>query len=327
MNCSTTWPCAALPAADLSGRTTMKVGGRAPWLLEPATPDEFREVWLLLRERGLAARVLGGGANLLIADGELDFVVLSTTRMGRIFRPGAGANGGEALSDSGEQRAEQLARVAPAPRDEDPRLVAWAGASLPGLLRTARELGWSGLEGLVGVPGSAGGAAAMNAGGHWGDFWDVVEAVRVITPEGELVDIPRAQANPGYRDGGLGENIALGVVLALEVSERAAVATAMDSCLREKNAVQPVTEASSGCIFKNPDPELSGGRGAGQLIDECGGKELRRGAALVSPRHANFIINSGGASATDVLTLIEDTRDLVAQQTGLRLETEVRIWP
>jgi UDP-N-acetylmuramate dehydrogenase len=317
----------------------MKVGGRVAWLLEPATPEEFREAYLLARERGHQVRVLGGGANLLVCDGELPFTVLCTSRMGRIFRPGTqpedGADGApESGSTADPEREpaplaqlEDLARVAPVPREDDPRLVAWAGASLPGLLRTARELGWSGLEGLVGVPGSAGGAAAMNAGGRWGDFWDVVESVRVLTPEGELRDITRAAAKPSYRDGGLGENIVLGVVLALEVSQRAEVSTVMDTYLREKNALQPVTEASSGCIFKNPDPELSDGRRAGQLIDECGGKELRRGAALVSPRHANFIINSGGAQAADVFTLIEDVRDLVAQKTGLQLATEVRIWP
>jgi UDP-N-acetylmuramate dehydrogenase len=326
MNSSTTWPCAALRGADLSGRTTMKVGGSVRWLLEPATPEEFHDAWTLVRERELDGRILGGGANLLIADGELDLTVLCTTRMARIFRPGIEARGGAALEAEGEEAIGQISAVAPVERERDPRLVAWAGASLPGLLRAARDLGWSGLEGLVGVPGTAGGATAMNAGGRWGDFWDVVETVRVLTSEGELRDIERADSSPTYRNGGLGDNLVVGVVLALEVSTRAAVTEAMATYLREKNAVQPVTESSCGCIFKNPDQDLSEGRSAGQLLDSCGAKNLRRGDAVISPRHANFIINKGSARASDVLALIEDARELVAQKTGIRLETEVRIW-
>jgi UDP-N-acetylmuramate dehydrogenase len=105
-----------------------------------------------------------------------------------------------------------------------------------------------------------------------------------------------------------------------EVNERC------KSFLAEKNAVQPVAEHSCGCIFKNPDPELSDGRSAGKLIDDCGGKGLERGDAHVSLLHGNFIVNRGTASAADVLTLIEDVRDLVQEKSGVQLETEARIW-
>ena len=317
------WPCAALSNADLADRTTLHVGGRVEWLLEPSDPEELRLAWQAARERGFVPRVLGGGANLLVQGGTLPGVVIATTRMRRVFRP---LDTESAFEGDEEAEVASVGRVAPLDRHVDPRLIAWCGATLPNIVRTAQELGWSGLEGLVGVPGSVGGGVAMNAGGRPGCVWDVVESVRVLTAEGELVDRPRAECSPGYRDGGLGTDLCVGAVLALKVESKAAVRERMRSFLHEKRAKQPVTEWSCGCVFKNPDPELSGGRGAGQLIDDCGGKGLERGDAFVSPLHGNFIINRGGATADDVFGLIEDLRATVADRSGIELATEVQVW-
>lgn len=298
----------------------MRVGGLVEWLLEPATPDELREAFAAARETGETVRILGGGANLVIDDGVLPGVVVSTTRLRRIFRPSSG--------DGGEDIAGEIpsSRVAPANPADDPRLVVWSGATLPSVVRAARDLGYAGLEGLVGVPGNVGGGVAMNAGGKWGDMWDVVETVRVLTPEGELVDRERADCNPTYRNGGLGDDIVTGAVLRFTPEPRPAIEARMREYLLEKRTVQPVTEWSAGCIFKNPDPELSDGRSAGRLVDEAGGKQRTRGDAIVSPRHANFIVNRGGATATDVFTLMEDIQDMVAQKAGIQLEFEVKRW-
>ncbi len=316
MSSSITWPCAALPDAELGPRTTMRIGGRAEWLLEPAHPDELREAWCAAREAGYTPRLLGGGANLLIEDGDWPGVVIATERLRRLFRPSA----------EGEDDSLPSARVAPLERQRDPRLVAWCGATLPSLVNAAKELGWAGLEGLAGVPGQLGGGLATNAGGRQGELWDVVERVRLLEPSGELVERERAQCSPSYRDGGLGRSIAMGAVLRLEPDSIAAVKERTREYLIHKNRVQPVRESSSGCIFKNPDPELSDGRSAGELIEAVGGKECSRGDARVSRLHGNFIVNRGRATAADVLTLIEDLQDLVAQATGIRLETEVRVW-
>jgi UDP-N-acetylmuramate dehydrogenase len=299
----------------------MRVGGRVEWLLEPATPDELRAAYRACLARGIAPRLLGGGANLVIADGVLPGVVLTTDRMRRIFRPASGAT-----SESLDERALPPAEMAQADPADDPRLVAWAGATMPALLRAARGLGYSGLEGLVGVPGHVGGGVTMNAGGRWGDMWDCVESVRVLDEAGEFVDVARADAAPRYRDGGLGRRPVVGVVLRFEPAPRLAIAEKMREYLRHKRAVQPVTEWSAGCIFKNPDKELSGGRSAGQLVEETGGKALRRGDAVVSPLHGNFIVNEGRATATDVFTLMEDLRDHVAQKSGIELVFEVERW-
>ena len=316
MSSSDNWPCAALRDADLSQRTTMRVGGTSQWLLEPSNPEELRDAWLAARERGFMPRVLGGGANLIVEGGHFPGVVISTARMRRLFRPGR----------EGDDEELPSYHMAPMERERDPRLVAWCGATLPALVSAATKLGYSGIEGLVGVPGSLGGGIAMNAGGRWGDLWDVVDSVRVMAPDGELMDLERADCTPGYRDGALGGRVLMGAVMSFEVKAKLAVKELAAEFLREKNSVQPVTQWSSGCIFKNPDPERSEGRSAGKLIDDCGGKSLARGTAQVSPLHGNFIVNGGEATAADVLTLIEDVRDLVAEKTGIELETEVRIW-
>ena len=180
----------------------MKVGGRAEFLLEPANPQELAEAYLAAREwcdehpeREL--RVLGGGANLIIPDGTLQGVVLGTDRMRRVFRPHEEQDDDPLKSGEG---TVPNARVA-FDRESDPRLVAWCGASMPGLARMATQLGWTGLEGLVGVPGSLGGGLAMNAGGRWGEVWDTVERVMVLDPEGELRELTRDECTPGYRNG------------------------------------------------------------------------------------------------------------------------------
>lgn len=299
----------------------MRVGGVAEWLLEPTDPDELSRAYLAAREAGMRVRLLGAGADLIVDDGLHSGVVIATGRVDRVFRPGTLSR-----ETPFEASPEDGAQVAPMLASDEPRLVAWCGASLPGLVRAASELGLSGLEGLVGVPAKLGGAVATNAGGRWGDIWDVIETVRVLTPEGQVLDLERGECDPVYRDGRMGERIVIGAVLALRPATRKEVSERARAFLLEKNSVQPVTEACAGCIFKNPDRELSDGRSAGRLIDDLGLKGLERGAATVSRLHGNFIINRGGARAADVFGLIEEVRARVAEATGIQLEREVRSW-
>lgn len=313
---SPSWPCAALPDAPLSDRTTLRVGGRVEWLLEPADPLELREAYVAARERGFLPRILGGGANLIVAGGLLPGVVIATDRLKRTFRPTGG------IDFDPESRAE----VAPPDPADDPRIVAWAGATMPSLVQTATALGLAGLECLAGVPGHLGGGVAMNAGGRYGELWDVVELVRVLEPSGEVRDLAREECSPSYRNGGLGERIVLGAVLRLRPSKVSEVRERAKQYLLEKRRVQPVTEWSAGCVFKNPDPNLSGGASAGKLVELCGLKGRARGDAVVSELHGNFILNRGAATADDVLALIEEVRAEVAERTGVVLETEVKVW-
>lgn len=295
----------------------MRVGGSAEWLLEPATPDELRKAVVAAREDGFEPRILGGGANLIVDDGVLPGVVITTDRMKRLFRPQAISAG---LVD------EPDARVAPAPREEGLRFVSWAGTTHQKLLTSASELGWSGLEGLAGVPGHVGGGVAMNAGGKWGGMWDQVERVLVVDERGDLVELAREECAPRYRNGGLGRKIVASVLLKFTLDSVPAVKTRTREYLIAKNKVQPVSLWSAGCIFKNPDPETSGGRTAGQLVDQCGLRGARIGDAEITDLHGNFFVNRGQATAIDLLALIERARSVVAEKTGVVLENEVKVW-
>ena len=315
------WPCAALAGAELASRTTIGVGGSVEWLLEPATPEELRRAIGAAREAGFEPRILGGGANLIVAEGVLPGVVIATDRLQRVFRLEANVPSEESLRAIGPDD-----RLAPQSPGENARIVAWAGASMPRIVSTTQKLGWTGFEGLVGVPGNVGGGIAMNAGGRWGEMWDVVERVLLVAEDGSFVEKAREECQPTYRNGQLGRAIVASAVLRFRPDEKAAVFERCRDYLKQKKDAQPVTERSAGCVWKNPDQSKSGGLSAGKLVEQCGGKGKSRGDAVVSPLHGNFIVNRGKATATDVLTLIEDVHDLVAQKTGISLEREVKVW-
>ena len=327
MICSMNFPCAHLRQVQLADRTTLRVGGVAEHLLEPADPDELREALAAVRETGLPYRLLGGGANVIIADGVIPGVTIATARLRRTFRHVPRELRADAHDDAPlDPFTEGAPRLQLPEEEHEPRLVAWAGSSMPGLVNTAKSLGWSGLEGLAGVPGSIGGGLVMNAGGSWGELWDVVETVRVIDEAGGFRDLPRECCSPRYRDGGLGAAVVAGVVLRLERSTKREVEEAVRRYLQHKRDVQPVTEWSAGCMFKNPDREASGGKGAGLLIEESGGKGLTVGDAQVSEKHGNFVVNRGRATAGDVLAVVERVQALVAERTGIELAREVKVW-
>lgn len=295
----------------------MRVGGRAEWLLEPATPEELRKAVVAAREDGHEPRILGGGANLIVDDGVLPGVVITTDRMKRLFRP---------IEMHAGLVEEPDARIAPAPREEGLRFVSWAGTTHQKLLASASQLGWSGLEGLAGVPGHVGGGVAMNAGGKWGGMWDQVERVLVVDERGDLVEMARADCAPRYRNGGLGRKVVASVLLSFRLDTVPAVKERAREFLLAKNKVQPVSLWSAGCIYKNPDPDRSGGRTAGQLVDACGLKGTRIGDAEITDLHGNFFVNRGNATARDLLALIERARAVVAEKTGVLLENEVKVW-
>lgn len=300
----------------------MRVGGAAEWLLEPADPEQLREAIEAVRAEGLEPRILGGGANLIIEDGVLPGVVITTDRMQRLFRPEPDRE----LSESMRMLEDPSPRHVAMPREEGLRFVAWSGISMPKLVRSAAKLGWSGLEGLAGVPGNVGGGVAMNAGGRWGDMWDAVERLLVVDENAQLVELTREQCQPAYRNARLGRKVVASAVLRFSLSEPKLVEEGVREYLQQKNAVQPVTLWSAGCVWKNPDKNQSGGRSAGQLVEQCGGKGRGVGGAVVSEKHGNFVVNTGNASASDVLQLIRETEALVADKTGILLEREVKVW-
>jgi UDP-N-acetylmuramate dehydrogenase len=194
-----------------------------------------------------------------------------------------------------------------------------AGYGLPRLARETADAGLSGLEALAGVPASVGGAVAMNAGGRHGEIADAIDYVDVLTPEGGIRRLARADVPFRYRSWGLAGHVALAA--GFRLSPDPAARARFDGILADKKATQPLGSANAGCVFKNPP-----GARAGAIIDAAGLKGTRVGPAHVSTKHANFIINDGGARAGDVLRVIDIVRDAVRTRFGVALVLEVVPW-
>ena len=276
----------------LAVRTTFRIGGSAAFFLEPTDERAFADAYAAAVRSGMPVHILGGGSNLLISDSGVQGIVLSTARLrGRI-----------------RTASRRRARVP-------------AGMSLRKLVRWTARHRLAGLEGLVGIPGTVGGAVYMNAGGRHGAIGSRVGAVWCVGRDGETFVRGGRDVRWEYRSTNIREPI-LAVELLLDRDRPAAIRERMDATLAQKRESQPVAEPSAGCFFKNPP-----GESAGSLIERSGMKGQRVGMARVSTRHANFIVNMGGATAGDVLALRGKVRDRVRERFGLRLEDEVCHWP
>jgi UDP-N-acetylmuramate dehydrogenase len=276
--------------APLSRHTTYRVGGPARYLVVPAARDDVREVFT----SGEEVFVLGGGSNVLAADAGFDGVVL------KIFGT--------------------LAHLAV----REGEVVVGAGRALPSLVTSCAEIGLAGMEWAVGVPGTVGGACRTNAGAFGQATWERVTYVEVIAADGAVVRLGPGDVAAGYRYARfpVPEPFAIAeVALRLTPSERAAVKARTEGYKARRAAGQPVGEASAGCVFKNP-PE---GPSAGELIDRAGFKGRTRGGAVVSTKHANFIVNDGGAEAADIYGLITEIREGVKKKFGVALELEIQL--
>ena len=240
-------------------------------------------------------RILGGGSNLVVSDEGVPERVI------RLRGDFASAD----LELSPESTPEQ-------------RITGWVGGGvpLPGLLRRLRDAGLSNLEGTVGVPAQVGGAVWMNAGTRYGEMFDGLHRIEIVTPA-ETRQVLASDLPWGYRHSAIERgHVVTRVQLKLRYSTPEEVAARMNEADQARKG-QPKMK-TPGCAFKNPQ-----GGSAGKLIDEAGLKGTRRGGAMISPEHANFIVNVGGATARDVLALL----DLIREKVGLTLELEYELWP
>lgn len=277
---------------SLAERTTLRVGGAARLLLEPATEDDVRLALGYLRKQEIPTLWLGRGSNLVVPDEGVDGAVLT-------------------LAHPNWQAFEV---------QKDGRIWVGAGLRLKNLCGLAAKHGYTGFEFLEGIPGNVGGALRMNAGAMGGWMFDVVDAVRLLTPEGRVEVRPKQAMEVDYRHcADLHSAVALGAWLrpAAAGAPTTAVAAQIEAYREKRQKSQP-REPSAGCIFKNPP-----GDHAGRLIDVTGLKGERVGGALVSPVHANFIVNTGGATSADVITLVRRVRARVQAAHGVTLEPEV----
>jgi UDP-N-acetylmuramate dehydrogenase len=276
----------------LSEYTWFGLGGRAKWFLEPTGNDQLRLILQRCERSRLQWRLLGGGSNLLVRDGELDLVVIRL---------------------SGAEY-EQI-------RCDGTRV--WAGAATPlsRLVRQSIREGLAGLECVAGIPGTVGGAVRNNAGGRFGQISTSVRIVRVMDPGGSITDWPAAELEFGYRSSNLIGAVVLAVQFELQQDDpRDLLQRFREAWLYKKNT-QPMGQGNAGCVFKNP-----AGLSAGALIDQAGLKGWGVDGVRVSQRHANFMVAGDGARSEDVLRLIDIVRKRVYDRFGVFLELELELW-
>lgn len=288
-------------APSLATRTSIRLGGAAIAEVRLKGPAGLEALPALTARLGGSVALFGEGTNIIAAEGDLPLVLVAQ-------EPDFG------LRIEEEREKSVIVRVE-------------AGLRLPALLSRTATMGLSGLEGLAGIPGSVGGATAMNAGSYGVTFGELTRSLRIFTPGLGLVELPATDMVFAYRSCTLKERpepfLVHEVCLELRKSSRQAVRESMRAVYMKKQATQPVTARSAGCVFKNPAPDAP----AGRLLEEAGLKGLSVGGMRFSPLHANFLVNEGNGRHAEALELISLAQERVLDHSGHSLELEVRLWP
>jgi UDP-N-acetylmuramate dehydrogenase len=270
------------------------VGGKAEVLCPIESRDQLQAVMAFLREEKIVHLVLGRGSNLLVKDGGFGGVVI-------------------ALKGSLATIEKRLSG--------DRILVAGGGLGIAELLHYCQAEGLKGLEFLAGIPGTVGGAVAMNAGAWGKDMAEWVRHVELVMPAGDVVTMNRGELRFSYRQSSMPHGaVIVRVGLALEQDRPEVVEEKVTAYLKERKEKQPLEYPSAGSIFKNPSHDT-----AGRLIERAGLKGKKIGGAMISLKHANWIVNTGEAKTGDILALMQLARQKVKEQTGIDLEPEIRV--
>lgn len=276
----------------LSAHTTFKIGGPADIFVEPNSPEKLSRVMQLISEYKAPLTVLGSGSNVLVRDGGIRGVVLSLCQLRHVKR-----------------------------RDEK-TLVMGAGFMLKEASEYAWQEGLSGMEFAIGIPGSLGGAVFMNAGAYDGEMSQVVTKVTAVDRNGEFHTYSGGECRFAYRHSLFQDNheVVAEVEMTLVPGDAKLIKAVMDDLTERRESKQPLEHASAGSTFKRPP-----GYFAGTLIEQTGLKGLAVGDAMVSQKHAGFVVNVGTAKAKDVLAVIHEVQRRVKEAHGVDLETEVRL--
>jgi UDP-N-acetylmuramate dehydrogenase len=271
--------------------TSWRIGGPADIFAEPAGREEMRLAVSYAHERSIPLIIIGAGTNILVSDEGF---------RGIIIKVGSG-----------------LDRISVS----ENHVTAEAGAKLSRLAATARDAGLGGFEFLAGIPGTVGGAVVMNAGANGSSIGALVTEILLLNPDGYFINKTKDEMKFGYRSSVLQDEHAVVVEAAFSCYRRdkEAVREAMEAYIKKRKETQPLQYPSAGSIFKNPP-----GDSAGRLIEAAGLKGERVGGAQISMLHANFIVNLGGATASDVLMLIDRARKTVLECFGIELKPEVK---
>jgi UDP-N-acetylmuramate dehydrogenase len=275
----------------LSMHTTFRVGGPCDLMLWVSNRAALRQVLQISRNHSIPVTLLGGGSNVLVKDGGIDGVVV--------------------------RLADDFASI----EINENRIRAGGGAGLAEVVSRATSSGIAGLDFLAGIPGTVGGAVITNAGS--GDTWISHRTLQVslFTDDLREVELEEGDVGFGYRTSGTGKGlVVLEVLLAGSLSSVEEARKGVEEHLSRRRTTQPAGQPTAGCVFKNPP-----GDAAGRLIDEIGMKGFSIGGARVSTVHANWIVNSGGATAGEILSLIEEIKTRVKENYGTDLDLEIRV--
>ncbi|AWP37062.1 UDP-N-acetylmuramate dehydrogenase [Heyndrickxia coagulans] len=285
------YPREILEDEPLSKYTFTKTGGKADILIFPETYEEVQKTVRFASLNGVPYTILGNGSNLIIKDGGIRGIVLILTKLAKISHTG-----------------------------DD--ITAQCGAAIIDVSRYALKQKLTGLEFACGIPGSVGGALYMNAGAYGGEVKDVLKSALVLTKTGEMKRLEKSDLSFQYRKSSIAENgeIALEGTFSLEPGDAQEIKAKMDELTDLRESKQPLEYPSCGSVFKRPP-----GYFAGKLIQDSGLQGKRIGGVEVSTKHAGFMVNVGGGTATDYMNLIKFVQKTVKEKFGVDLETEVKI--
>ena len=271
--------------------TSFRAGGEAKWFAVPETAEELKAVLAACRKADTPWYVIGNGSNLLVSDKGFPGVIISTDKFDRLE-----VNGTE--------------------------ISVGAGVMLSKLANTAYKAGLAGLEFAAGIPGTVGGACVMNAGAYGSEMINVLKSVTVLTPEGTVETLPAEKLELGYRTSVIPKKgyLVLEAVMSLTEGNMEESKALMDDLAFRRKDKQPLEFPSAGSTFKRP-----AGHFAGKLIEDCGLKGFTVGGAQVSEKHAGFVINKGGATASDIYNLCKEVEKRVKAEFGVSLEMEVKL--
>ena len=271
--------------------TTFRVGGPARALVEPGSAEDVKSVVEFCKSEQIPYYIVGNGSNLLVGDKGFRGAIIQLYKSMGTFRV------------------------------EGNQITAQAGCSLAQIANAALDAALTGFEFAAGIPGTLGGAVVMNAGAYGGEMKDVLTSVRVMTEEGEIMELPAEELGLGYRTSIIPEKryIVLGAVISLTEGKKEEIKAQMDDLRQKRVSKQPLEYPSAGSTFKRPE-----GYFAGKLIQDSGLKGFTVGGAQVSEKHSGFVINKGNATAADVMELIRQVTAKVKEDTGVTMEPEVK---
>ncbi len=272
--------------------TSFRTGGAAEIFVAPGNTSELKKVLQFCKDEQKKVFILGKGTNLLVNDNGVKGVVI---HLGGVDFKEIEINGRHVLSG--------------------------AGVGLTKLIRNTALSGLEGLEGLVGIPGTVGGAVMMNAGGKYGDISDTISSLTTMTFDGKIKKHSRDDVEFKYRGCNLSRQIVVNVEFTLKESKIEVVLERMDEIYKEKKEKQPLSTFNAGSIFKNTQHFK-----AAELIEKANLKGQKVGGAIVSEKHANFIVNTGNATSADILELIKIIKETIKKKYNVSLEQEIQIW-